>query len=1275
MPKGIFAQALIVATICGMAELLNVLLVQPRGESAEKIRAQFREHAQYPIQLECAQGLADALAHLAEKTFAAILLDLDLPDAEELDSFIMLQMRAPTVPILVMAKTYDSVRAHAVLRAGAQDFLTWVQVENELERPLTFAIERHALRRAAHSHATQLQFSEARFRALINENADAIMAVNVDGVVRFANPAAAALFGRARDALIGSTFHTSLQQDRQTIQITRSGAPLLAQVRVSEMLWSGEPVFLVTLRDVTEQQRISDAFKAGEERYRELIAASSKGIWRAEFRKPVSIRAPRADQVHAILYDSYLAEWNLAMAEQYGIEDPAQFLGTTTAKFLGPDDPIHLDLLNTFVENEYRIVDAESHQTDRFGAPRLFSNTLYGIVRDEALVSLWGIRSEITQERTVHAERQVQSEAQHQRELAQALADCAVALNSTLQFEQVLDRILENVGRVVPHDAASIFLLEGDVARLARGAGWKNRQLQDQVEQLRIPVHVIPSYRKMMELGEPVLIPDTRGDDAWADLVGDWIQSYVGVPLRAQDTTIGFLNLDSATKNFFTRTHSADLQAFAAHAATALDNARRHSLQQKRANDFAELSALTSELALQNDLDALLNMLLERAMRLLHASCGTLALYDSEKRILAPRVSRGTPPEFKWESVRLGEGLVGRVAQYQTPQIVSDYRTWKARSPQFAGSDISAVIGVPMLFGGELIGVLALFEWGDTTRQFTQDDAQWLMVLATQAAALVHNTRLHEETEKRVQQLGLLYDAGLALNGVLEPQTQLDFLTRIAMRSVHADFAVFFRSDNAARELVFDFGLGFDAEKPYRYFARVPFDAPQGVEAWVARERLPVLLNDTHTDPRFFVGEEDMQAGIWVPIEHDKRLLGVLTVGARRTSAFTRHDERLLLLYASQAAVAMENARLYQNALQANERRSILHWASQEIISAGLDAERVYVAIHQAASRLMPCEAFAIAVLDEGGERIELPYLFDRGGRQPSGSILKDQGLSGYMMTTGTSLLIDDLMSANLPVINFGYPEQVTSILAVPLRHGGQVFGMLSAQAYRRGAYDGDDRVTLEMLAAHAAAALMNVRGAERMVQSLERAHLETALALAKTIETRAVDTGARGEHVAELAEAVARKMGLGDQELYALRLGALLRDIGKIGLPDEILLKPGALTETEWELMRRHPEIGAEILTLVGPLQNVIPLVRHHHERFDGLGYPDGLSGEKIPLGARIISVVDAFSAMTNERAYRKPRAMQDVLDELNANAGTQFDPNVVEAFLHVWEKTDTKK
>jgi putative nucleotidyltransferase with HDIG domain len=186
---------------------------------------------------------------------------------------------------------------------------------------------------------------------------------------------------------------------------------------------------------------------------------------------------------------------------------------------------------------------------------------------------------------------------------------------------------------------------------------------------------------------------------------------------------------------------------------------------------------------------------------------------------------------------------------------------------------------------------------------------------------------------------------------------------------------------------------------------------------------------------------------------------------------------------------------------------------------------------------------------------------------------------------------------------------------------------------------------------------------------ALSDAYRGTALLLGEMLEADDQYTG--GEHskgVVALALLVGRELDLDATEERRLEFGALLHDVGKIRVPDEILNKPGKLTEEEWAIVRRHPEDGQQMLDRVGgALSEVGAIVRSHHERWDGGGYPDGLAGTDIPLGSRIISVCDAFSAMTTTRSYRPARPVAEALAELRACSGTQFDPRVVSALERV--------
>jgi len=199
------------------------------------------------------------------------------------------------------------------------------------------------------------------------------------------------------------------------------------------------------------------------------------------------------------------------------------------------------------------------------------------------------------------------------------------------------------------------------------------------------------------------------------------------------------------------------------------------------------------------------------------------------------------------------------------------------------------------------------------------------------------------------------------------------------------------------------------------------------------------------------------------------------------------------------------------------------------------------------------------------------------------------------------------------------------------------------------------------------AAAVEEIRQANL---SLRRAHKDTIAALSRSMEAKDLYTGGHTERVAAVAVGLARRLGFRDEELEAIEIGALLHDIGKIGIPEQVLRKPGQLTEDEWELVKRHPLISDYILSELDLHPFVRQCARSSHERIDGAGYPDGLSGENIPLPARIVLVADALDALTSNRPYRAARPMLGALAEIREHTGTQFCPRVVGALEELWRK-----
>jgi putative nucleotidyltransferase with HDIG domain len=176
---------------------------------------------------------------------------------------------------------------------------------------------------------------------------------------------------------------------------------------------------------------------------------------------------------------------------------------------------------------------------------------------------------------------------------------------------------------------------------------------------------------------------------------------------------------------------------------------------------------------------------------------------------------------------------------------------------------------------------------------------------------------------------------------------------------------------------------------------------------------------------------------------------------------------------------------------------------------------------------------------------------------------------------------------------------------------------------------------------------------------------------LSAAIEARDPYAKGHSSRVTVFAQAMARRIGLDKERVSILRQGALLHDVGKLAVPSSVLLKRGPLSEAEVGQMRRHPAAGARMLETLGAPATILPVVLHHHERWDGAGYPAGSRGEEIPLEARVLCIVDSFDAMTSTRPYRAPRRPDEAWDELQRCAGTQFDPELVKAFAEAWAES----
>lgn len=403
-----------------------------------------------------------------------------------------------------------------------------------------------------------------------------------------------------------------------------------------------------------------------------------------------------------------------------------------------------------------------------------------------------------------------------------------------------------------------------------------------------------------------------------------------------------------------------------------------------------------------------------------------------------------------------------------------------------------------------------------------------------------------------------------------------------------------------------------------------------------------------------------LRSVIFAPVVTANGVLGA--VMCEKDGEFSAKDQRILKGITAITSTAVENAMLYRESIDmsadlARKMETIrTTYEVDRAILSSLNRKEILDVTLNNIQRIIPADKMGIVYNDsEKGayvyENRTLPF-----GKCPivdpvikTGRIVSVPDLS---MQRQSGELIADMLRQGL-----------LSVMALPLYTKGRRLGCLMMMSRRIGAFDKEDISNAERLTAQMAIALENAR----LYEDIKELFLSTVRTLSHAVDAKSPWTRGHAERVTQYAIALAREAGLPEAEIEQLELAGLLHDIGKIGTLDKILDKPDELTEEEFELVKRHPGKGADILGHIKQLRHILPIIKHHHEKLDGTGYPDGLKGDEIPLLSRILCIVDSFDSMTADRPYRPAPGKEYAVSELKRCAGTQFDPVLVDAFLNI--------
>ena len=398
-----------------------------------------------------------------------------------------------------------------------------------------------------------------------------------------------------------------------------------------------------------------------------------------------------------------------------------------------------------------------------------------------------------------------------------------------------------------------------------------------------------------------------------------------------------------------------------------------------------------------------------------------------------------------------------------------------------------------------------------------------------------------------------------------------------------------------------------------------------------------------------------------VPLHYGPRVIGAIVVSKLGFDQFDEDDLRLLEVLAGHAAVALENARLYEaERREAESAKALLEFARELATAHGLD-DVLHRIVAQTAGII---DSLRTSVWLQDPESGDLTVRAFHGySEEQRAEALQERYSSDFVAHV---LVGDDplLLEAEHVAGVEGAPQTEIPFVVAPLLLDDGTRGCIAAEMRDR---DPDliER-PLRLLTGLAHQSKLAIANANNF-EHLEGTFISTVEALANALEANDEYTSSHARGITDLSLKVGVELGLSPKELKRLELGALFHDIGKIGIPSEILSKPGKLTPEERAVIETHPELGEKIIAPISRLQDVRPIVRHCHERWDGRGYPDAIAGELIPLESRIVFVCDAFHAMTTDRPYRRRLPIEEARRRLLEGAGTQFDPAVVDVFVRL--------
>lgn len=1224
------------------------------------------------LQLDVCHRLGDALGKLAQNpppAYELVITDLNLPDGSGLDLLSHIRSKGLPYAVIVVTGQMDEGTIISALKAGANDYI--IKREDYLERlPATIenTLQRYAAEAQVQKRPIKVLYADNNTQdveqtiAYLSANAAHIQLETVRtsrelyrALSQDPKPCDVILLDYYFAGLTGveilkelETLHnkvpvvivTGQGSEDIVLQVTRLGA--------ADYL-SKEPGYLFRLPLVLENAYHRWRFAQGQ-----VALHSAEVKYRALVEQiPAAVYVAKSDDEATTLFMSPQIEEISGYTPDEWLNDPAMWL-----KLIHPED----------IDRVRELHLTTNATGEPFVAEYRFLTKNGGVVwiRDQAVFipgannepGTWqGFFQDITSK--------IMSELALKRQLKELSILHTIAKLSTVStsIDEIIERTTQAIGEAFTLDNFGVLLYDHKQGVLEHHKSYRENNGPNPKVTHALGCGITGTVART---GMPWLVSDVRTVHEYIP-TSRTAMSELCVPIRSGEKLIGVLNAESNQVNFFTEDDLRLMVTIAGQLAAVIERNRLFEEERKRRQEAETIRQATAVISSSLELEVVLNSILGSIRQVIQYDTATIFLTEPDG-ILVIVAETGFQNSKGKKHIQEDSQLFKEIQTTKQPIILADAQA----DPRFKNwgdtHHIHGWMGIPLIARDEVIGFLTIDN--REIDAYTPDNARMAESFANQAAAAIHNARLYEQARQRVRELEVINKISATLRETTNPETVMDQILTDILGVLDLSAGAVWLVSKRKTELIQVASCGW-----FKELSHLRPRPGEGLLGKTFASGKPLFSSNLRADELALL-QDDTQAvmpqdwsGAIIPIQTASEQVGLCMVACQRPRRFSQEGANLLNAIAEITGNAIHRAALHQQTEDQVRRLTALR-DIDIAISSSFDLRVTLDILLDHTVTQLKVDAADVLTFKTYTQTLEF-----EAGRGFLGSSIQrtklrlGESYAGQVALRQRSIIVENVIleeNTNSQVFKEGFKFYA----GIPLVAKGTVKGVL--EVYKREPFFPDSG-WLEFLEAMAGQAAIAIDNAQ-LFTNLQRSNYQLGLAYdttlegwGKAVELRDQETEQHTLRVTQLTLKLAMALGINDQDLMNIRRGALLHDIGKMGIPDAILNKPGPLNDEETAIMQRHVQYAYDLLSPIEYLRSALDIPYAHHERWDGSGYPRGLKGKEIPLAARIFAIIDVWDALRSNRPYRAAWPDEKIIKYIREQSGRHFDPEIVEVFLQL--------